>query len=145
MSTAQKYTHKLSEIGLTGKTNGKWTAWPVYGIWTSELTVGIGPVVIAVYGATAISGDLSRYADRHGQEAIIPAVSATIKYLRGDLTRRGDATELNVSMAEGIAVTQAIEPIVAVVRDFDPLLRDASFEVDVHARVLDKAPYHVVN
>ena len=37
-----------------------------------------------------------------------------------------------------IAVTQAIERIIAVVKDFDPLLEDLTFEVDVHDRAIEQ-------
>ncbi|MDS0296545.1 DUF7437 domain-containing protein [Halogeometricum luteum] len=144
-NTTRSCATTLFEIGLAEQTEGEWTVSTVSGSWTIEATIEIGPVVIAAYGATNVDDDLGRYTDRHGRAALIPAVQATVDYLKGDLTRRGAAEKLGVSTVEGIAVTQAIEPIVAVVRDVDPLFRDVLFEVDVHERALDKAPYHVVN
>ena len=56
-------------------------------------------------------------------------------------TRRGVADDLGVPAVEAIAVTQAIERIIAVVRDHDPTLDGVTFDVDVHDRATEQAPY----
>ena len=46
---------------------------------------------------------------------------------------------------EAIAVTQAIERIIAVVKDHDPTLDDVTFDVDVHDQAIEQAPYQRAN
>lgn len=146
-STAYKYANALAELGIAAELdeyeNGSalWRADPVSGNWTGETTVELGPVIIAVYGATSVDDDLELFVDRHGKAALAPAVTATIEYLKGDTTRRGAADTLGVPAVEGIAVTQVIERIIAVVGTHDPTLDDVTFDVDVHDRALDHAPY----
>ena len=146
-STAYKYANALAELGVAEELdeyeNGSalWRAEPVSGHWTGETTVELGPVIIAVYGATSVDEDLELFVDRHGKAALAPAVTATIEYLKGNTTRRGAADTLDVPAVEGIAVTQAIERIIAVVGTHDPTLDDVTFDVDIHDRALDQAPY----
>jgi hypothetical protein len=150
-STAYKYANALAELGVAEELDehedgsALWRADPVNGNWTGETTFELGPVIVAVYGATSADDDLELFVDRHGKAALAPAVTATIEYLKGNTTRRGVADELDIPAAEGIAVTQAIERIIAIVGSHDPMLDDVTFEVDVHDRALDQAPYQVSN
>ena len=114
---------------------------PVTGNWTGETTFELGPAIIAVYGATSVDEDLELFVDRHGKAALAPAVTATIEYLQGNTTRRGVADDLGVPAVEAIAVTQAIERIIAVVKAHDPTLDDIRFEVDVHDRSFGENSY----
>lgn len=111
------------------------------GNWTDETTIELGPVIIAAYGATSVDDDLELFIDRHGKAALAPAVTATIEYLKGEVTRRGVADKLGVPAVEGIAITQAIERIIVVVKDYDPTLSNIAFEVDVHDRAIEQTPY----
>jgi hypothetical protein len=118
-----------------------WRADPVSGDWTDEITLEFGPAIIAVYGATSVNDDLELYVDRHGKAALAPAVMTTISYLQGETTRRGVADDLGIPPVEAIAVTQAIERILVVLKDIDPTLSDRTFEVDVHERAIEQGPY----
>ncbi|WP_276258027.1 DUF7437 domain-containing protein [Haloglomus litoreum] len=146
-STAYKYANTLAELGVAEELDeyedgsARWRALPVSGNWTDETTIELGPVIIAVYGATGVDEDLELFVDRHGRAALAPAVTATVEYLEGKTTRRGVADALGVPAVEGIAVTQAIERIVAVVKPYDPTLDGTSFEVAVHDRAIERAPY----
>ncbi|TSD16318.1 hypothetical protein DP107_03560 [Haloglomus irregulare] len=146
-STAYKYANTLAELGVAAELDeyedgsALWRADPVNGNWTDETTLELGPVIIAVYGATSVDDDLKLFVDRHGKAALAPAVTATIDYLRGDTTRRGVADDLGVPAVEAIGVTQAVERIIAVVKDHDPTLDDVAFEVNVHDRAIEQAPY----
>ena len=146
-STAYKYANTLAELGVATELDtheggsALWRADPVSGDWTDETTINLGPVIIAVYGATSANDDLELFIDRHGKAALTPAVTATIDVLQGETTRRGVADDLGVPAVEAIAVTQAIERIIAVVKDFDPMLDDVSFEADIHQRAIEQAPY----
>lgn len=146
-STAYKYANTLAELSVVEELDeyddgsALWHADPVSGNWTDQATIELGPVLIAVYGATSVDDDLALFVDRHGKAELAPAIAATISYLKGDTTRRGVADELDVPAVEGIAVTQAIEGILAVVKDHDPTLADVTFAVDIHERTIADAPY----
>jgi hypothetical protein len=150
-STAYKYANTLEEMNIAEELdehdNGStlWRTDPVSGIWNSETAVTLSPTVIAVYGATAVDDDLALFVDRHGKAALAPAISATIEYLNGNTTRRGVAVALDVPAVEGIAVSQAIERIIGVVRDADPSLKDLSDAVEIHERAIEHAPYQRSN
>ena len=150
-STAYKYANTLAELGIAAELDeyedgsALWRADPVSGNWTDETTLELGPVIIAVYGATSVDDDLELFVDRHGKAALAPAVTATMEYLQGNTTRRGVADDLGVPAVEAIAVTQAIERIIAVVKDHDPTLDDVTFDVDVHDRAVEQAPYRRID
>ncbi|PHQ42001.1 hypothetical protein Z052_11695 [Halorubrum sp. C191] len=146
-STAYKYANTLAELSVVEELDeydhgsALWRADPVSGNWTDQATIELGPALIAVYGATSVDEDLALFVDRHGKAELAPAIAATISYLKGDTTRRGVADEIGVPAVEGIAVTQAIEGILAVVTDHDPTLADVDFAVDIHERTIADAPY----
>ena len=150
-STAYKYANTLAELGVAEELDeykdgsALWRADPVSGNWTDETTLEFGPVIIAVYGATSVDDDLKLFVDRHGKAALAPAVTATIRYLTGDTTRRGVADDLGIPAVEAIAVTQVIERIIAVVKDYDPTLDDVTFDVDIHERAIKQAPYQRID
>jgi hypothetical protein len=151
-STAYKYANTLAELGVAEELDeykdgsALWRADPVSGNWTDETTLEFGPVIIvAVYGATSVDDDLELFVDRHGKAALAPAVTATIRHLTGDTTRRGVADDLGIPAVEAIAVTQVIERIIAVVKDYDPTLDDVTFDVDIHERAIKQAPYQRID
>jgi len=146
-STGYKYANTLAELGIAEELdeyeNGSslWRVDPISGSWIDETTIELGPVLIAVYGATSVDDDLQLFVDRHGRAALAPAIIATVEYLKGNTTRRGVATDIGVPAVEAIAVTQAIERVVTVVKDSDPTLGDVTFTVDVHQRAIEQGPY----
>lgn len=150
-STAYKYANTLAELGVVEERNeydegsARWRADPVSGDWTGEMTLEIGPTIIAVYGAVSVDEDLKLFVDRHGQASLASAVMATLEYLHGETTRRGVADDLGIPAVEAIAVTQAIERIVAVVQQCDPTLSDMAFDVDVHERAIAQGPYQLID
>jgi len=150
-STAYKYANMLEELGVAKELDeyqsgsALWRADPVSGNWTDEITLEFGPAIIAVYGATSVDNDLELFIDRHGKAELAPAVMATITYLKGKTTRRGVADDLGIPAVEAIAVTQSIERVLAVVKDFDPTLSDVAFAVDVHKRAIEEGPYQLAD
>ncbi|WP_248910350.1 helix-turn-helix domain-containing protein [Halocatena marina] len=150
-STAYKYANTLAELGVAEELDAHkdgsslWRAEPVSGIWTDETTIELGPVIIAVFGATSVDDDLELFIERHGKAALAPAITATVDYLNGETTRRGVAAALEVPAVEGIAVSQAIERIIAVVKPHDSTLDTSMFEVDVHDRAIEQGPYQRAN
>lgn len=149
-STAYKFINTLEELGIAEELDqfedgsALWQTEPVAGVWNDENAVEFGPTVIAVYGATSIDDDLELFIQRHGKAAIAPAVLETIEYLKGNKTRRGIAEALEIPAVEGIAVSQAIEQIIGVVGDYDPVLADIAFDVEIHDRAIEQAPYQRV-
>jgi len=150
-STAYKYANTLAELDIATELdtyeNGSalWQADAVSGNWTDHTTIELGPVIIAVYAATSVDDDLELFVDRHGKAALTPAVMATIAYLNGETTRRGVGETLDIPAVEAIAVTQAIERIIAVVKPHDPTLAEETFEAAVHDRALDEGPYQLAD
>ena len=146
-TTGYKYANTLAELGVAEELDeyedgsSLWRAEAVNGDWTEQTTLEIGPTIIAVYGATSVDDDLELFVDRHGKAALAPMFMATLAYLQGDTTRRGVADDLGVPALEAIAVTQAIERIIAVVKDHDPTISDITFELDVHDRAIEQGPY----
>ena len=146
-STAYKYANTLAELGVATELDTYedgstlWQADAISGNWTDQTTIELGPVIIAVYGTTSVDDDLDLFVDRHGKPALAPAVMATIVYLNGEATRRGVGETLDIPSVEAIAVTQAIERIITVVKPYDPTLKGDTFEVAVHDRALDEGPY----
>ena len=146
-STAYKYANTLAELGVATELDTYedgstlWQADAISGNWTDQTTIELGPVIIAVYGATSVDDDLDLFVDRHGKAALAPAVMATIAYLNGETTRRGVGETLNIPSVEAIAVTQAIERIIVIVKPYDPTLEGDTFEVAAQDRALDQGPY----
>ena len=146
-STAYKYANTLAELGVATELDTHedgstlWQADAISGNWTDQTTIELGPVIIAVYGATSVDDDLDLFVDRHGKAALAPAVIATIAYLSGETTRRGVGETLNIPSVEAIAVTQAIERIIVIVKPYDPTLEGDTFEVAAQDRALDQGPY----
>lgn len=146
-STAYKYADELASLGVAHETDDRadgaalWRATPIVGTWDGAAALSVSPAVIAVYGATARDDDLELFTDRHGVSALAPAVTETLAYLRGDRTRRGVADALGVPATEGIAVSQAVEAVVAVVADADPTLDRTAFAVETHDRAVADCPY----
>jgi hypothetical protein len=146
-STAYKYANTLAELSIAEEQgeyqdgSALWSAEPVSGVWSGETTIEFSPVLIAVYGATSVDDDLDLFVDRHGKAALAPAVAATVSYLQGETTRRGAGDDLDLPAVEAIAVTQAIERIISVVKPYDPTLEDVDFEVEIHDRAIEQAPY----
>jgi hypothetical protein len=149
-STAYKHANTLAELGVAEELdtydNGSalWQAEAVSGVWTGDEPIGLGPTLTAVFGATGVNEDLELFVERHGRAAIAPAIMATVAYLEGETTRRGVADNIDVPAVEGIAVTQAIEPIIVRLIDFDPTLSDVTINVDVPSEVIEKCPYQLV-
>lgn len=146
-STGYKHVNTLNELGIAEELdtdNSGSTLWQgrvVSGVWTGERTIEFGPTSIAAYGATSTNDDLDLFIERYGRSALVTAVRATISYLTGEKTRRDIAGDLEIPAAEGIAVTQAIEPIIVILVPYDPSLSDVTIDVDVSSKALEQCPY----
>ena len=81
-----------------------------------------------------------------GREDVIPGIQKSDHTVAAISSRDADrarqvADDLGIPAVEAIAVTQAIERIIAIVRAHDPTLDDVTFDVDVHDRAIKQAPY----
>ncbi|WP_246049074.1 DUF7437 domain-containing protein [Natronomonas salsuginis] len=144
-SAAHNYAKILQQLGAaeqldeTRERAHLWEAKPVAGTWNGAEP--IGPVLIAVYGAIESDDDIELFVERHGKAKLSSAIAQTIEYLRGNTSRRGAADALGVPAVEGIAITQAIEKIVYLLKDLDPAIPADEFEVSLPDRALEDAPY----
>lgn len=144
-SAAHNYASVLEQLGAAERLDEKrdraqlWNATPVSGVWNGAEP--IGPVMIAVYGAVTLDEDIELFVERHGKSKLSSAIAQTIEYLRGNTTRRGAADALDVPAVEGIAITQAIEKIVYLLKDLDPSVPADEFVVSLPDRALEEAPY----
>jgi len=144
-SAAHNYVKILEQRGAVERRTEKrdrahlWDAKPVSGMWNGAEP--IGPVVIAVYGAVELDEDIELFVERHGKPKLGSAIAQTVEYLRGNTSRRGAADALGVPAVEGIAITQAIEKIVYLLKDIDPSIPATEFEVSLPDRALEEAPY----
>lgn len=144
-SAAHNYANTLQQLGAADQLNEKrdrahlWDATPVAGMWNGAEP--IGPVMIAVYGAIELDDDIELFVERHGKAKLSSAIAQTIEYLRGNTSRRGAADALGVPAVEGIAITQAIEKIIYLLKDIDPAIPADEFEVSLPDRALEDAPY----
>ena len=66
--------------------------------------------------------DVEAFRNEYGDEKLAEALSATIDYLNGRLSRRMAATELEISNYAGIAITNEIEEVVRARYGDDPWL-----------------------
>ncbi|SFS78405.1 DUF7437 domain-containing protein [Halostagnicola kamekurae] len=144
-SAAHNYAKTLQQLGAAEQLDEKrnrailWEATPVGGVWNGAEP--IGPVMIAVYGAIELDEDIELFVERHGKAKLGSAIAQTVEYLRGNTSRRGAADALDVPAVEGIAITQALEKIVYLLKDRDPSIPASEFDVSLPDRALDEAPY----
>jgi hypothetical protein len=144
-SAAHNYAKILQQLGVaeqldeTRERAHLWEVRPVAGTWNGAEP--IGPTLIAVYGAITLDDDIELFVERHGKVKLSSAIAQTIEYLRGNTSRRGAADALGVPAVEGIAITQAIEKIIYLLKDLDPVIPADEFEVSLPDRALKGAPY----
>lgn len=144
-TTSERVTH-LKELGIVhdtseGKANQLVTDPIEFTVSLDNGAVTVTPTIIATYGAKAQVEDISLFLDRHGRAKLVEAVEYTIAYLHGEFTRRSIGAQMDLSAVEAIAITQAIEPIVALLRPVDDVIPE--LEHEVHKRKLTTAPYTV--
>jgi hypothetical protein len=96
----------------------------------------------AVIWAREFDDAIESFITRHGESKIEPAILGTIRYLRGETTRRGVARNLGVPAIDGINITQAIEPILYTLKERGLALTDVEFEYEPNPRDIEQEPYH---
>jgi hypothetical protein len=143
-STTSMRVGKLKQLGIvedasTGKKSQLQTDPLFLSLGEGENRMLFGPVAIAAYGASDAVSEIELFLDRHGKAKLLLAVEQTQAYLNGEVTRRGAADRLDVDAIEGISITQALEPILALFAEAGII--ENRFEHDVHERKLRNTPY----
>jgi hypothetical protein len=145
-SSASKFVSELQENGLvedvsdSGRRKQLTTDPVIFTVTTSEdEQFTVTPTVIAATGARAVDDDIDTFIERNGYTKLAAAVAGTIAYLNGDLTRRGVARELDLPEVEAITITIALEGVVGLLADADPVLE--AYDIEVHDLDTTEAPY----
>lgn len=145
-STTSERVTRLKELGIVhdtsdGKANQLVTNPIEFTVSLGDGTVTVTPTIIAAYGAKNQVDDIELFLDRHGRAKLVEAVEYTIAYLDGDLSRRSIGVEMELSSVEAIAITQALEPIVALLHTVDESTPELA--QDTHAQNGAATPYVV--
>ncbi|WP_162224236.1 winged helix-turn-helix domain-containing protein [Halorussus salinus] len=145
-SSASKFVTELEETGLvenvsdSGRKKQLTTDPVIFTVTTgADEQFTVTPTVIAAAGARAVDEDIDTFIDRNGYTKLGAAVAGTVAYLNGDLTRRGVARELDLPEVEAITITIALEGIVGLLGDADPVL--TASDIDVHGLDTTDAAY----
>lgn len=144
-TTSERVSH-LMDLDIVqdtsdGKANQLITDPIEFTVSLNDGTVVVTPTIIAAYGAKGQIDDIDLFLDRHGRAKLVEAVEYTVAYLAGNLSRRSIGADMDLSSVEAIAITQAIEPIVALLHTVDTTI--PKLEHDVHTRKIAAAPYVV--
>lgn len=142
-STISERVTRLMELGIVydtsdGKANQLVTDPIEFTVSLDDGTATVTPTVIAAYGAKNQVDDIELFLDRHGRAKLVEAVEYTTAYLDGDLSRRSIGVEMELSSVEAIAITQALEPIVALLHTVNTSTPELA---DVHAQKVAATPY----
>jgi len=101
--------------------------------------VAITPTVLHAVATSEIDDDVAYFLNRYGVSRLVHALRAAAAHYAGSLTQRMAADELDVTPAEGMAVVDALCPVLAAGVEYDsffdrlfPDHADAlDFELDV--------------
>lgn len=145
-SSASKFVSELQEDSIIEDASSsarkkQLTTEPViFTVTTSdEKQFTVTPAVIAAAGARAVDDDVDTFVERNSYTKLAAAVAGTVAYLKGDLTRRGVGRELDLPEVEVITITIALEGIIGLLADVDPVL--AEYDLDVHDFDVEEAHY----
>lgn len=133
--TSTLYTdlNQLVEIGaieISDDTRPKeYTADPIrLAVQHDGDTFHVTPTVVAAIGAIETNDELEAFYDRHGLATFTAALGKTRDYLAGRVTRRMIASDLDVTAAEGIAVTMELEELIHDMVPYDPYIEIPAFD-----------------
>lgn len=82
--------------------------------------VAITPTVLHAIATSEIDDDVAYFLDRYGLARLVRALRVAAAHYAGDLTQRTAADELDVTPAEGMAVVDALRPVLAAGAEHDP-------------------------
>jgi hypothetical protein len=96
--------------------------------------VAITPTVLHAIATSEIDDDVEYFLNRYGVSRLVRALRVAAAHHTGNLTQRMAANELDVTAAEGMAIVEALRPVLAAGAEYDPFY-DRLFPE--HADVLD--------
>lgn len=124
-TTAYSDTGTLVELGVLDRDDSqkthRFTATPVHltaNLDGNEYTVT--PTLIAAVGRSETDQDLDLLVDRYGLGKLAAALTYAVPYADGEMSERVAARELDVQVAFGIAVLQALSGVLDEMQPHDP-------------------------
>lgn len=103
--------------------------------FSDDESVVITPTTLHAVALSQIDEEVDAFRSRYGVTTLVHAVRAAGEYYAGQYTQRMVATELGVAPAEGMAIVNALEPVLAAGKQHDPyfdrLFPDLHDEIDV--------------
>lgn len=104
----------------------------------------VTPTVLHAIARTEFDQDVEYFYNRYGRAALVGAVHAAGRHYAGQFTKRMAARELDVQPVEGIAIVDALAPVLAAGREFDPyfasLFPEIADEITPDVDVAEPAP-----
>lgn len=119
-TTVYDHVETLATLGvvtLTGERPVEVTAEPVR-ITTDGIVVT--PTILHAVALGAVDEDVSYFVERHGVGKLAAAVRQAGLHYAGQITQRMVADPLDVPTGEVIRIVHALEPALAVGREYDP-------------------------
>jgi hypothetical protein len=109
--------------------------------------VAITPTVLHAIATSEIDDDVEYFLNRYGVSRLVRAIRVAAAHYAGDLTQRMAADELDVTPAEGMAIVDALRPVLAAGKAYDPFFdrlfperADAlDFDLDVAALTAEQS------
>ncbi|MEZ3116498.1 helix-turn-helix domain-containing protein [Halobaculum sp. MBLA0147] len=128
-TTAYADTGTLADLGVVtrdaSEKTHRFTATPIH--LTTDVDgdqYTITPTLIAAVARSEHDRDLDLLVDRHGRGRLAAALTYAVPYAAGELSERVAARELDVQVAFGIAVLQALADVVDEMRPYDPYVEE---------------------
>lgn len=104
----------------------------------------VTPTVLHAVARTEFDQDVEYFYNRYGRAALVAAVHAAGLHYAGRSTKRMVARQLDVQPVEGIAIVDALGPVLAAGREFDPyfpsLFPETADEIDPDVDVANPVP-----
>lgn len=110
--------------------------------------VTITPTVLHAIATSEIDDDVEYFLNRYGVSRLVSALRVAAAHYAGSLTQRMAADEIDVTPAEGMAIVNALRPVLATGNEhdafFDRLFPDYAdeldFDIDVSSPASDQSP-----
>lgn len=119
-TTVYDHVETLNALGvvtLEGKRPMSVAADPVR-ITTDGIVVT--PTILHAVASQELNDDISYFVERHGVGKLAAAVRQAGLHYAGKITQRMAADPLEISTGEAISIVLALEPVIAVGREYDP-------------------------
>ncbi|MFB6177014.1 MAG: helix-turn-helix domain-containing protein [Halobaculum sp.] len=133
-TTAYQYVDELVELGLVEVDGDRPAAISADPVQFREDGAVVTPTTLHAVSRQAIDDDVRAFTDRHGVGTLVAAVRQAGLYYAGQITRRMAADPLGVHSGEAMVIVDALRPVVAAGREYDPafdvLFPDVADEIE---------------